>query len=75
MFSWLKNFFQFERTKYVHRLADEREALYDKLRGRDTSGRYKLLEEISETNPELYQSWILEPYPGPGPGDHDYRGI
>jgi hypothetical protein len=60
LFAWLN------QTSYVHPLADERRDLADRLAELSISRREVVLDEVSETNPALYESWMLEPYPGPG---------
>ncbi len=72
MFERLLNFFKVEKPTYrIHPLADKREALADQLEMVDYKDRLEILRFIEEDDPELYESWILDPYPGPG--DHQYR--
>ena len=61
LFDWLK-----PAPRYRHPLADGRQALAARLDGLSIPVREVVLDEISETNPALYESWMLDPYPGHG---------
>lgn len=61
LFNWLK-----PSPRYRHPLADERRDLADQLSGWDMARRTAILDEVSRDNPALYESWLLEPYPGRG---------
>lgn len=61
LFSWLKL-----PKRYRHPLANERRDLADQLSGWDIATRESILAEVAHYNPELYESWMLEPYPGRG---------
>ncbi len=58
-----------QHTKKYHKFALERELLAYFLKAHDAHGRQVMLDLLAETNPELYESWLNEPYPGPA----DYR--
>ena len=59
LFDWL-------RSKPRHPLYKERRDLANQLSGWDMAKRAAILEKVSRENPELYESWMLEPYPGRG---------